>query len=71
MKVTLDIQDSKAAAFLNFIKSLDFITVKEESGFVLSDNHISILEERKADYESGKSQSLSWEEVKDKARKRK
>ena len=28
MKVTLDIKDSKAAAFLNFIKSLDFIQIQ-------------------------------------------
>ncbi len=27
MKVTLDIKDSKAAAFLNFVKSLDFIRI--------------------------------------------
>jgi hypothetical protein len=32
MKVTLDINDNKAGAFLNFIKSLDFIRIqtKEE-----------------------------------------
>lgn len=28
MKITLEIKDSKAAAFLNFIKSLDFIQIK-------------------------------------------
>ena len=27
MKVVLDIQDNKAAAFLNFIESLDFIRI--------------------------------------------
>ena len=30
MKVLLDINDSKAAAFLNFIKSLDFIRIQSE-----------------------------------------
>ena len=30
MIVTLDINDNKATAFLNFIKSLDFITVEEK-----------------------------------------
>ncbi len=30
MKVTLDIKDTKAAAFLNFIKSLDFINIQNE-----------------------------------------
>jgi len=30
MKLVLNIQDSKAAAFLNFIKSLDYITIQDE-----------------------------------------
>lgn len=30
MKLILDIKDSKASAFLNFIKSLDFITIRSE-----------------------------------------
>jgi hypothetical protein len=34
MRIVLEINDNKAAAFLNFIKSLDFISVNEE--FILS-----------------------------------
>jgi hypothetical protein len=30
MRITIDIQDSKATAFLNFIQSLDFVTINEE-----------------------------------------
>ncbi len=30
MKITLEIKDTKAAAFLNFIKSLDFIQIKTQ-----------------------------------------
>lgn len=30
MKLILDIKDSKATAFLNFIRSLDFITIRSE-----------------------------------------
>jgi hypothetical protein len=30
MKITLEIKDSKATAFLNFIKSLDFIQIKTQ-----------------------------------------
>ncbi|MEX2566066.1 MAG: hypothetical protein WD431_09010 [Cyclobacteriaceae bacterium] len=33
MKVTLDIQDSKAAAFLNFVKSLDFIRIHGQEDY--------------------------------------
>lgn len=33
MKVTLDINDSKAAAFLNFIKSLDFVRIQTQEDY--------------------------------------
>ena len=33
MKVTLDINDSKAAAFLNFVKSLDFIHIHSKEDY--------------------------------------
>jgi len=33
MKVTLDINDNKAAAFLNFIKSLDFIHIQSKEDY--------------------------------------
>lgn len=30
MKLVLDIEDSKASAFINFIRGLDFITIKSK-----------------------------------------
>ncbi len=33
MKITLDIKDDKAIAFLNFIKSLDFIQVHTQEDY--------------------------------------
>jgi len=30
MKITLEINDNKASAFLNFIKSLDFIKIQDK-----------------------------------------
>ena len=33
MKVLLDINDSKAAAFLNFVKSLDFIRIQSKEDY--------------------------------------
>ena len=33
MKVTIDINDNKAAAFLNFIKSLDFISIHKKEDY--------------------------------------
>ncbi len=33
MKVTLDINDNKATAFLNFIQSLDFISIYKKDDY--------------------------------------
>lgn len=33
MKIILDIEDNKAAAFLNFIKSLDFIHIHKKEDY--------------------------------------
>jgi len=68
MRITLDIQDGKALAFLNFIQSLDFVTIKSEESakekeFVLSDEQLNLLEERRNDRMQGKSQTYSWDEV--------
>ena len=68
MRITLDIQDGKALAFLNFIQSLDFVTIKSEESakekeFVLSDEQLNLLEERRNDRMQGKTQTYSWEEV--------
>jgi hypothetical protein len=68
MRITLDIQDAKALAFLNFIQSLDFVTINSEESakekeFVLSDEQLNLLEERRNDRMQGKSQTYSWDEV--------
>lgn len=68
MRITLDIQDGKALAFLNFIQSLDFVSInsdesKSENEFVLSEEQLSILEERRNNRREGKSLTYSWDEV--------
>jgi hypothetical protein len=68
MRITLDIQDSKALAFLNFIQSLDFVTINSElsineQDFVLSEQQLTMLEERRSDHMQGKSQIYPWDEV--------
>lgn len=68
MRITLDIQDGKALAFLNFVQSLDFVTINSEESanekdFVLSDEQLNLLEERRNDRIQGKSQTYSWDEV--------
>lgn len=44
MRLVLDIKDNKANAFLNFIKSLDFISVSSEDTFVLSDEQKNAID---------------------------
>jgi hypothetical protein len=73
MAITFQINDltnPKAKAFLDYIKTLDFITVDatEIQTYVLTDEHLQILEERRDNRLSGKSTSSSWDEVKDFAR---
>ncbi len=66
MKITLDIKDAKAASFLNFIKSLDFVSVEsaDTEDIELTDEIKILLDQRRANHLNGSSKSLSWEEVK-------
>jgi DNA-binding protein YbaB len=61
MRVTLDINDNKAVAFLNFIQSLDFVTIKNDDEFQLSDLQKRAIDEALNQVESNK--TLSQEEV--------
>ena len=68
MRITLDIQDSKALAFFNFIQSLDFVTINSEltineQDFILSKQQLKMLEERRSARMQGKSKTYSWDEV--------
>lgn len=63
---TFHVDDSsdKAQALLQFLRTLEF--VKEDNGdFVLTDEHLAILEERRANHLSGKSKSYTLDEVLD------
>lgn len=59
MKITLEIKDNKASAFLNFIKSLDFIQIKtqeeldEPSKAEILENIVQGLQEA-SDHEAGR-----------------
>lgn len=50
MRVILDIKESKASAFLAFIKSLDFIEVRKEDS---EDWYDELTEEQKASIQRG------------------
>ncbi|MCE3294990.1 MAG: hypothetical protein K0R65_704 [Crocinitomicaceae bacterium] len=60
-----DTSNPKAKAFLEYIKTLDFISVEpnETEEFKLSSEHLKILNQRRENRLSGKSQTFSWEDV--------
>lgn len=64
MKYLFSIDDSSqdAQALLTYLRSLKF--VKEENlSYELTDEHLAILNERKASYLSGKSEGFSIDEI--------
>lgn len=67
-----DSSNPKVTAFLNYIRTLDFVKEDkvENQEFVLTEEHLEILNERRTDRLEGKSKTHSWEEVKDFARNR-
>ena len=76
MEHTFYIQDSsnpKVKAFLDYIRTLDFVKeiTLENQDFILSEEHLEILNKRRTDRIEGKSMTHSWEDVKDFARNRK
>ncbi len=69
MKITIDIDPNniKALALLEYIRTLDFIKIQEKEpskDYSLSDEQISILEERKDNHLKSSSKSYDWEELK-------
>ncbi len=61
--VRIDDSTSKGKALLEYILTLDFVEVHNDD-FVLTEEHIQILDERRKKHVSGESKSYSWDEVK-------
>jgi uridine kinase len=65
MRITLDISDTnsiKATPLIEYLKSLDFVSIISEDEYAVPDWHKQIVEERLANSDSSK--LLDWEEVK-------
>ncbi len=62
----IDTSNNKAQEFISLIKTLDFVKVNDERAdeFLLNDSHKTILLNRKESHRNGKSESYSWEDVK-------
>jgi len=66
LTLNIDTESSKGKAFLEFIKTLDFVTVETADEFVLTDEQTQILNERKENHINKISKSYTWEEVQEK-----
>lgn len=61
--VQIDDSTSKGKALLEYLLTLDFVKA-HDSDAVLTERHAEILNERRENRMSGKSETYSWEEVK-------
>ncbi len=64
LTIDIDITNNKALALLNYIRTLDFINIKEQD-YSLTDQQKTILKERKQKHLNGKSKSYAWEDIKE------
>jgi hypothetical protein len=68
MQLTIDIDtsDEKAQAFINFIKTLDFIKIDELNNipFNLTKAQKNILDKRKKRHLDNESKSFNWMDIK-------
>jgi uridine kinase len=66
MRITLDISNAnsiKATPLIEYLKSLDFVSVISEDDYAVLDWHKQIVEERLAN--SNSAELFDWNEVKD------
>lgn len=71
MKLTIKIENKKARAFVDFIKTLEFIQIIEEDAKVeyeLNQDQIEMLEERKQKHLSNESKSYDWDDIQNELR---
>jgi hypothetical protein len=64
MKVTLDIDDSKAAFLLELLSSLDYVTIDTDTQFEVPEWHKEIVRQRIKD--ATPNDYITWDEMKKK-----
>jgi len=62
MKITLDIQDNRADAFLDFIKTLDYVSINEEDAIPTWQQ--DEVRKRLDSIDKGLMKTRSWDEAK-------
>ncbi len=67
LTIDIDITNNKALALLNYIRTLEFISISEKDNITehaLTDEQTDMLNERKQKHLSGESKSFSWNDIK-------
>lgn len=64
MKITLNIDEDRLDFFLELIRNFEFVDVDISENPAFLKEHLLILEERLAAYESQPDNLISWEDVK-------
>ena len=65
MDLSINIPDSKAKAFIEFLKTIDFVKIKtKEPMFEFSPEQKRELDSRIKDYQANPSTCLDWDTVK-------
>ena len=67
LTIDIDITNNKALTLLNYIKTLEFISINEKDNITehaLTDEQTNMLNERKQKHLSGESESFSWSDIK-------
>ncbi len=67
LTIDIDITNNKALALLNYIRTLEFISINEKDNiteYALTDEQTDMLNERKQKHHNGESKSFSWSDIK-------
>ena len=66
LTLNIDTSSNQAQAFIDFIKTLDFIKIDSDNindVFSLTDEQKKILDQRKLRHQKKESKSFTWEEI--------
>ncbi len=61
MLLSIEIKDNKAIAFIDFLKNLDFVTIKKSE--LNESNHLDLINERLAQYEKDPENTIDLKEL--------
>jgi hypothetical protein len=67
LTIDIDITNNKALALLNYIRTLDFISIIEKDNnkeYALTDEQTDMVKKRKHKHLMGESKSFSWNDIK-------